>query len=63
VRKCDVIYVIDDGRIIGRGTYDELMVSNAKFRKMARAQLEREADRHMPCVIFTPVRKGLGVKP
>jgi ABC-type multidrug transport system fused ATPase/permease subunit len=39
VRKCDVIYVIDDGRIIGRGTYDELMESNTKFRKMARAHL------------------------
>ncbi len=37
VRKCDVIYVIDDGRVIGRGTYDELMESNTKFRKMARA--------------------------
>ena len=39
VRKCDVVYVIDDGRIIARGTYDELMESNAKFQEMARAHL------------------------
>lgn len=39
VRMCDVIYVIDDGRIIAQGTYDELMESNTKFRKMARAHL------------------------
>ncbi len=39
VRKCDVVYVIDDGHIIAQGTYDELMESNAKFRKMARAHL------------------------
>lgn len=39
VRKCDVVYVIDDGRIIARGTYGELMESNAKFREMARAHL------------------------
>jgi ABC-type multidrug transport system fused ATPase/permease subunit len=31
VRKCDPIYVIDDGRIVARGTYNELMESNAKF--------------------------------
>jgi ABC-type multidrug transport system fused ATPase/permease subunit len=39
VRKCDVVYVIEDGRIIVRGTYDELLESNTKFRKMARSHL------------------------
>jgi ABC-type multidrug transport system fused ATPase/permease subunit len=39
VRKCDVIYVIDDGRIIAHGTYDELMATNIDFQKMARAHL------------------------
>jgi len=39
VRKCDVVYVIDEGRIIAQGTYDELMESNAKFQEMARAHL------------------------
>ena len=39
VRKCDVVYVIDDGRIVARGTYDELLESNTKFQEMARAHL------------------------
>jgi ABC-type multidrug transport system fused ATPase/permease subunit len=39
VRKCDVVYVIEDGRIIAQGTYDELLESSAKFREMARANL------------------------
>jgi len=39
VRKCDVVYVIEDGHIIASGTYDELMESNAKFQEMARAHL------------------------
>ncbi len=39
VRKCDVVYVIEDGRIIAQGTYDELLESNAKFQEMARAHV------------------------
>ena len=39
VRKCDVVYVIDEGRIIAQGTYDELMKSNARFQEMARVRL------------------------
>jgi len=39
VRRCDVVYLIDDGRIIARGTYDELIESNAKFQEMARVHL------------------------
>ena len=38
VRNCDVIYVIDYGRIVACGTYDELMDSNAKFREMAKGR-------------------------
>jgi len=39
VRKCDMIYMIEDGRIIASGTYDQLMESNTKFQEMARAHL------------------------
>ncbi len=39
VRKCDVVYVIEDGRIIASGTYDQLIESNTKFQEMARAHL------------------------
>lgn len=39
VRKCDVIYVIDNGLIVAQGTYDELIASSAIFQKMAKAHL------------------------
>jgi len=39
VQDCDVIYILEKGKIIGSGKYDELMKSNDKFRKMARAHL------------------------
>jgi len=39
VKGCDVVYVMEAGRIVGQGRYDELMEVNEKFRKMAGAQL------------------------
>jgi len=36
VQHCDVIYLMDRGRIAAHGTYDELMSSNTMFRAMAR---------------------------
>ncbi|MFO7772817.1 MAG: ABC transporter ATP-binding protein [Dehalococcoidia bacterium] len=38
VRKCDAVYVIDYGRIVGCGTYEELMESNPRFQEMARGR-------------------------
>jgi ABC-type multidrug transport system fused ATPase/permease subunit len=35
VRNCDVIYVLDKGRIVGQGTYDELLVTSPHFRAIA----------------------------
>ena len=35
VQKCDVIYFMSQGSIIDSGTYDELLQSNADFRKTA----------------------------
>ncbi len=37
VRRCDKIYLLDQGRIIDSGTYDELMRGNEIFQDMARA--------------------------
>jgi len=35
VRKCDIIYLLDNGHIVAQGKYDELMKGNAQFRAMA----------------------------
>jgi ABC-type multidrug transport system fused ATPase/permease subunit len=35
VRSCDVIIELENGRITGSGTYDELLKNSAAFRRMA----------------------------
>ncbi|MCF8026698.1 MAG: ABC transporter ATP-binding protein/permease [Desulfobacteraceae bacterium] len=35
VQKCDQIFLLEHGRLIGRGTYDELLSTSHEFRKMA----------------------------
>ena len=35
VKPCDVIYVMDNGKIIESGVYDELILRNADFKRMA----------------------------
>jgi ABC-type multidrug transport system fused ATPase/permease subunit len=35
VKNCDVIYLFAGGRIVAKGTYDELTASNAEFQAMA----------------------------
>ena len=37
VMECDIIYLLDQGRIVDQGTYQELLAGNQQFRKMARA--------------------------
>ena len=36
VKNCDVIYLMDMGKIIDKGTYDELMDRSAQFRELAK---------------------------
>jgi ABC-type multidrug transport system fused ATPase/permease subunit len=38
IQNCDVIYVMEKGRIVGAGKYDELMETNKAFRKIATVQ-------------------------
>jgi ATP-binding cassette, subfamily B, bacterial PglK len=35
VQKCDIIYMMDQGKIIDQGSYQQLLDSNAKFKDMA----------------------------
>ena len=37
VKSCDVIYMIEKGKIVGSGTYWELLNSNEQFKAMARS--------------------------
>jgi ABC-type multidrug transport system fused ATPase/permease subunit len=37
VRHCDVIHLMEDGRIVASGRYEDLIRDNATFRAMARA--------------------------
>jgi ATP-binding cassette, subfamily B, bacterial PglK len=36
VRSCDVIVELENGRVVGQGTYEGLLTSSASFRKMVR---------------------------
>ena len=40
VRRADVIYVIDAGRVAERGTHDELIVANGTYARIYRSQFE-----------------------
>ena len=35
IRKCDKIIVVDDGEVVGVGSYDDLIKTNLKFQAMA----------------------------
>lgn len=35
VKNCDMIYMVDEGKIIASGTYDELLETSDEFRKMS----------------------------
>ena len=39
VKDCNIIYLIDKGKIIVQGTYDELMSSSVSFRAMAKMNI------------------------
>lgn len=34
VRNCDVIYLMDDGAVVGQGRYEDLLKNSSAFRKM-----------------------------
>jgi ATP-binding cassette subfamily B protein len=44
IRHADLILVLDDGRVIGRGTHDELMRDCEIYRSIGKMQMGGEAD-------------------
>ena len=40
--QCDVIYLLDRGRLVASGTYDSLIMENSTFRKMAGIYHDRD---------------------
>lgn len=45
IRGADEILVLEHGRIVGRGTHDELLASNATYQEIADSQLSAEEAR------------------
>lgn len=35
VQKCDIIYMMDKGKVVDQGTYEQLLENNFKFKEMA----------------------------
>lgn len=38
VRNCDTIYLLDHGRVLAKGTYDELVATSPQFRAIAQVE-------------------------
>jgi ABC-type multidrug transport system fused ATPase/permease subunit len=43
IRHCDTIFLLDDGRLVAQGGYDELLAQSLLFRRMASDRTERDA--------------------
>lgn len=46
VRDCDLIYLLDKGRIAAKGSYEDLLRSNGEFRRLAK--LSETVDEELP---------------
>jgi subfamily B ATP-binding cassette protein MsbA len=44
IRRADVIFVLDDGRIVERGTHEELLAANGEYARLHRIQFQTSAD-------------------
>ena len=44
VKNCDQILVLEDGRITGRGTHEELLQSNALYQQIYDIQIGSDGD-------------------
>jgi ATP-binding cassette subfamily B protein len=44
VQDCDTIYVLDDGKIVGKGTHQELLDTNNIYQEVYNSQMREESD-------------------
>ena len=44
VRAADLILVVEDGRVVERGTHDELLAAGGRYEELYRTQFERPGD-------------------
>jgi len=66
IRSADQILVLEGGQIVERGTHDELLVANGRYRQLYDKQYRFELDRFInPGEDFTPepVDEGVAVPP
>ena len=42
IRDADLIVVLEDGRVVGRGTHDELLADNPTYQEIVESQLTAE---------------------
>ena len=47
IRNADIILVVDDGKIIERGTHDELMEQRGHYRRLYTSQFEEEMEKRV----------------
>lgn len=41
LKKCNIIYVIENGRVVDKGNYDKLMLDSSIFQKMSQTYLKK----------------------
>jgi subfamily B ATP-binding cassette protein MsbA len=64
IRSADQILVLEGGQIVERGTHDELLVANGRYRQLYDKQYHFERDRFInPGEDFTPEPEQVAVPP
>ena len=64
IRSADQILVLEGGEIVERGTHDELLAANGRYRQLYDKQYRFELDRFInPGEDFTPELEGVVVPP